>query len=77
MFAVNCPTCGGRRLITPRRIVAIHNADDGIRVYFTCVCGVVGVWVSGRTATRPGVFWPNGPPTGATPGGTTPGKVAA
>jgi hypothetical protein len=60
MFAVDCPTCGSRRLVTPQRIVAIQNADDGIRVYFTCVCGVVGLWISGRTASRPGVYWPSG-----------------
>jgi hypothetical protein len=41
MFAVDCPTCGGNRLVTTRQITALHNSETGIRVFFTCVCGLV------------------------------------
>jgi hypothetical protein len=61
MFAVHCPTCRKQRIITYRRIVALHNTTDGIRVYFTCLCGTTGLWISGRRATEPGVFWPEEP----------------
>lgn len=77
MFDVNCPTCGARRLVTHRRITAMHNTDTGIRVYFTCVCGAMGLWISGRHASTPGVFWaPGDGPAGSRSIGA-PGEVAA
>ena len=57
MFAIDCPTCGGRRLVLTKQITAIRNAGTGIHVHFTCSCGVRGVWVTGRKAVTPEVLW--------------------
>ena len=57
MFVIDCPTCGGRRLVLTKQITAIRNAGTGIHVHFTCSCGVRGVWVTGRKAVTPGVLW--------------------
>jgi hypothetical protein len=57
MFVVDCPTCGGTRLVTSRQITAIENGHVGIRVHFTCVCGLDGVWITGRGATTRTVVW--------------------
>ena len=51
MFTVNCPTHGGRTLVWPSGIDAVHNTPDGIEVRFHCTCGHRGVYVTGRQAT--------------------------
>jgi hypothetical protein len=57
MFAVNCPTCGGTRLVTNSQITAIQNTGKGIRVHFRCVCGLDGIWITGRHAAASAVVW--------------------
>lgn len=57
MFAIDCPTCGVRRLVLTKQITAIRNAGTGIQVHFTCSCGTRGVWITGRKAVTPGVLW--------------------
>jgi hypothetical protein len=56
MFSIDCPTCGGISLVFPAQITAVRNTDAGVHVYFTCACGTDALWVTGRGATRPGLY---------------------
>jgi len=56
MFAIDCPRCGGPSLVFPSQITEIRNTDTGIHVFFTCSCGTRGLWITGRDATRPGLY---------------------
>lgn len=51
MFAVECPLCGLRRLMSFSEIVAMRNVEQGrIEVEYECVCGMRGMWRTGRFA---------------------------
>jgi hypothetical protein len=50
MFDVFCPACDRRRLISSGRVTGLVNAPGGIAVQYRCVCGELGVWITGRKA---------------------------
>lgn len=53
MFEAYCRHCEARMLLSPRRVLSMHNTSDGIVVYFRCWRGHAGVFVTGRSAGRP------------------------
>lgn len=50
MFSVDCPTHGGRVLLSERAIAALVNTDHGIEMHWRCTCGTEGVEVTGLLA---------------------------
>ena len=47
MFGVTCDHLGRRVLRHMSDVTAIENGDLGIRMYYTCWCGMPGVITSG------------------------------
>ncbi|MGH9137778.1 MAG: hypothetical protein ACRD0G_12125 [Acidimicrobiales bacterium] len=50
MFTVFCPHHQADVLLSERRIQALENGDDGIRVHWECSCGTRGSYLTGRKA---------------------------
>jgi len=48
MFSVDCPRHGTRVLLGLSDIDRINNTDHGIEVHYTCTCGYVGLWLTGK-----------------------------
>ena len=52
MLDVHCTACSRRQLLPVSRVVGIVNDENGIHVVYTCTCGEVGVWDTGRAAEK-------------------------
>jgi len=50
VFDVYCTACQRRQLLPVARVLGIVNDENGIHVVYTCTCGEVGVWDTGRAA---------------------------
>ena len=48
MFSVHCPAHGCEVLLTDRRIEALVEIEEGIRLDWVCWCGERGSFVTGR-----------------------------
>jgi hypothetical protein len=48
VFDIFCTGCDRRRLVSPGQVTGIVNAPGGIAVQYRCVCGHLGVWITGR-----------------------------
>ena len=44
MFALTCPHCSTRRLLTPSRVLGVVNDDRGVHALVECTCGGLLVW---------------------------------
>jgi len=52
MFDVHCKACDRRRMLPVSRVLGIHNDDAGIHVFYRCMCGELGTWLTGRRAAE-------------------------